>query len=137
MLYLAMLHVQLGDCLLRQEKFAEAEPFWREALSIREKKFPDDWRTFNTRAMLGSALLGQSKFADAEHMLVAGYEGMKQHEAKIPPEHRRLIVTAVERLVHLYDAWDKQDEAARWRRTLDELQSSAIGVRPPEPDGGE
>src|SRR5580704_10689867 len=56
----------LGLNLLRQEKGTEAEPLLRECLTIRDKIEPDDWRTFNTKSMLGAALLGQKKYADAE-----------------------------------------------------------------------
>ena len=74
----------LTQTLLAQKKFAEAEPPARECLTIREKKLPDDWRTFNARSMLGGSLLGQKKYAEAEPLLLSGYEGMKQREDKIP-----------------------------------------------------
>ena len=57
----------------------------RECLAIRVKKQPDAWSTFNTQSKLGGVLLGQKKYADAEPLLLQGYEGMKQREAKIPP----------------------------------------------------
>src|SRR5262249_26975109 len=53
----------LGLNLLKQQKYAEAEPLLRECLAIREQKQPDDWRTFNTKSMLGGSLLGQQKYA--------------------------------------------------------------------------
>ena len=40
----------------------EAEPFLRECLAIREKTQADDWKTFNTRSLLGGSLLGQKKY---------------------------------------------------------------------------
>ena len=48
--------------------------------------------------MLGGALLGQKKYAEAEPLLLAGYEGMKQREAKIPPEGKVRLTEALERL---------------------------------------
>jgi eukaryotic-like serine/threonine-protein kinase len=71
-----------GLSLLTCEAFAEAEPLLRECLAIREKKEPEDWRTFNTQSMLGGALLGQKKYADAEPLLLKGYEGMSQTVSK-------------------------------------------------------
>ena len=47
----------LGALLIEKRLFTEAEPLLREFLAIREKAAPNDWRTFNTRSMLGSALL--------------------------------------------------------------------------------
>ena len=65
----------VGLNLLQQEKWTEAEPVLRDALTIRETKQPDDWRTFNTKSMLGGALLGQKKYQDAEPLLRAGSMG--------------------------------------------------------------
>jgi hypothetical protein len=42
---------------------------------LREKQLPDDWRTFNSRSILGGTGLGQKKYADAEPFLLSGYEG--------------------------------------------------------------
>src|SRR5207302_1359794 len=57
--------------------------------------------------------------ADAEPLLLQGYEGMKQREAKIPVNVRQVRLTeALERLVQLYDAWDKKDQAVEWRTQL-------------------
>ena len=73
-----------SDRTSRQRKWAEAEAILRECLAIREKAQPDDWTTFNTRSQLGGSLMGQKKFAEAEPLILAGYEGMKAREAKIP-----------------------------------------------------
>ena len=94
---------------------AAAEPLLRECLAIREKAQPDDWTTFNTRSMLGSALCGQKKYAEAEPLLFKGYEGMKQREEKIPKEAKVRLVETVDRLIELYAATNKPDEAAKWR----------------------
>src|SRR5262249_51980171 len=93
-----------------------AEPLLRECLASRVNQRPDDWTTFYTRSLLGGALLGQKKFTEAEPLLLQGYEGMKQREARIPAPSRTADVTeALERLAQLYTAWGKPGEAARWR----------------------
>jgi hypothetical protein len=109
----------LSANLLRQEKYTDAEPLLRECLAIRAKEMPDDWLTFNTRSMLGGALVGQKKYAEAEPLLLAGYEGMKQREAWMPPHVRQRLIEALERLVEIHDATGKRDEAARWRKVLE------------------
>jgi eukaryotic-like serine/threonine-protein kinase len=108
-----------GKNLLHQEKCTDAEPLLRECLAIREKTQPDVWLTFNAKSLLGGALLGQKKYADAEPLLLVGYEGMKKREATIPPLGKYRIPEAIERLVQLYEATDKEDEAAKWRKELD------------------
>jgi non-specific serine/threonine protein kinase/serine/threonine-protein kinase len=109
----------LGFNLLQQEKPAEAEPLLRECLSIRVLKEPEAWTTFNTKSVLGAALLSQKKNADAEPLLLAGYEGMKEREAKIPAMSKAHLTKALERLVKLYDATGQKEKAAEWRRKLE------------------
>src|SRR5262249_1016206 len=78
---LAVLLAQIGQDLLVQKKWIEAEAILRECLAIRERSQPDEWTTFNTRSQLGGSLLGQKKYAEAEPLIVSGYEGMKAREA--------------------------------------------------------
>jgi len=113
--------------VLRDEgKYVEAEGSTRECLDIRGKQMPDDWITFNTRSRLGADLLGQNKYADAEALLLSGYEGMKQREDKIPRDKMVRIREALERLVALYETWDKvapntgkADQGAGWREKIE------------------
>jgi serine/threonine protein kinase/tetratricopeptide (TPR) repeat protein len=115
----------LGLALLQLKAFAEAEPLLRECQAIRAQKAPEDWTTFNTKSMLGGALLGQKKYAEAEPLLLAGYEGMKQRQAQIPGPWRSIrLGEALERLVQLYDAGGKPDEAAKWRKEAEALKAS-------------
>jgi tetratricopeptide (TPR) repeat protein len=100
-----------GLLLLKLQAHAEAEKLLRECLAIREKKEPDAWTTFNTQSMLGGALLLQKKYAEAEPLLLAGLEGMKQREAKIPPQVRDLrLQEAMGRLAGLFEATRKKEE---------------------------
>ena len=112
---LAYLLAQVGRTLLEQEKWVEAEQVLRECLSIREKALPDSWLTFNTYTSLGGSLLGQKKYADAEPLLLKGYQGMKEREKTIPPIGKDRLPEALERLVQLYEATGKKDEAEKWR----------------------
>jgi eukaryotic-like serine/threonine-protein kinase len=117
--------------LLQAKAFTDAEPILRECLAIQEKTQLDEWTMFTIKSMLGGALLGQKKYAQAEPLLLAGYEGMKQREAKIPPLSKVRLADALERLVMLYDALEKKDEAARWRK---ELEARKEGSQRPELD---
>jgi eukaryotic-like serine/threonine-protein kinase len=105
----------LGDNLLQQRKYAEAEGVLRECSTIREKTQPQAWNSFNTRSALGAALLGQKKFADAEPLLLKGYEGMKAREKTIPPQGATRIPEAIDRLIELYTATNKPDEVKKWK----------------------
>ena len=123
----------LGLNLLQQQKCTEAEVVLRECLALRAKQHPDAWTTFNTQSMLGGALLGQKKHAEAEALLLAGYDGMKKQEATIPVQGKVRLTDTLERLVQLYEATGKKDEAAKWRKELDgakAVQSSKEAKQP-------
>jgi serine/threonine protein kinase len=109
----------LGSNLLHQQKYSDAESLLRECLKVRAAKQADNWATFNARSMLGAALLGQKKYVAAEPLLLQGYEGMQEREAKIPPEGKIRLTEALERLVQLYEATGNKTEAAKWRKRLD------------------
>ncbi|MCW5551602.1 MAG: serine/threonine protein kinase [Verrucomicrobiae bacterium] len=126
---LAGLLAQLTLHRLARQEFAAAEATAREALTIREKTSPDDWRTFNSRSQLGGSLLGQKKYAEAEPLLRSGYEGMKQREVQIPPAGMIRIRETLERLVNLYEATSQPDKVAEWKTRLAEFHRSEI-VRP-------
>jgi serine/threonine protein kinase/tetratricopeptide (TPR) repeat protein len=110
----------LGSNLIQQRKWSDAETVLRECLAIREKAQPDEWSTFNTRSHLGASLLGQKKYAEAEPLILAGYEGMKAREAKIPTSSKPRMNEAGRRVVQLYEAWGKKDNTAEWRAKLAE-----------------
>jgi len=119
--------IALCDTYMRHglsSRDAEAEPVLRECLAILKRKQPDDWKTFDTECLLGIALTGLKKYSEAEPLLVAGYEGMKQREKTMPPQQRDRLAEAADRLVRLYDAMDKKDEAAKWRKIREQSKTA-------------
>ena len=57
---------------------------------------------------------------------------MKEREAKIPPKEKPRLTEALERLVQLYDAWVKPEQAAEWRAKLPP-DTTAPPAKPPRP----
>jgi serine/threonine protein kinase len=115
----------LGSNLLHQHKYADAEPLLRESLQVRDAKQPDAWKTFYTRSLLGGALVGQKKYADAEPLLLSGYRGMKKRQVTILPQDKLRLSESLERLIQLYEATGKEDEAEKGRQELQTYKSSA------------
>jgi serine/threonine protein kinase/predicted Zn-dependent protease len=116
---------QLGDNLLKQKKFRDAESLLRRCLKVREAKQPDEWNTFNARSMLGEALAGQKKYAEAEPLLLQGYQGIEQRQDKIASTYRQLrLREALERLVRLYEDTGQKEKADDWRKKLHETKSA-------------
>jgi serine/threonine protein kinase/tetratricopeptide (TPR) repeat protein len=120
-------HLQyfLARNLLKQQRYAEAEPLLRECVNFREhNKTGDWWGIFYTKSALGGSLLGQKKYAEAEPLLLAAYEGMKHREGWIPPIFKVHLTEAIERLVQLYEATGNTDQAEAWREKLPVTKSA-------------
>jgi serine/threonine protein kinase/tetratricopeptide (TPR) repeat protein len=120
----------LGQNLLRQKKYAEAEPVLRQCLRVREKCQANHWTTFNTESSLGESLLGLKNYDDAEPLLLKAYEGMKARAQTIPPQGKVRLSEAVERLVRLYEALGQPEQAARWRHELKASQAALTAKKP-------
>ena len=108
----------LGRNLLDQAKWSEAEGVLRECLAVREKAIPDSWQRFNAASLLGGALSGQGRYAEAEPLVLAGYEGLKRREGRLPTVGRTHLPDAAERIIRLYEAWGKPDKATAWKIQL-------------------
>jgi serine/threonine protein kinase len=122
--------VTFGLNLLHEKHWAEAEAVVREALTIYEHRESDNWRMFNTKALLGEALLGQQKYSEAESLLKAGYEGMKQRAETVPPEDEVCLTEALDRLIELAEATGKVEEAKMWSVE----KAKMPGTSTPKPD---
>jgi len=67
---------------------------------------------------LGAALGGQKRFSEAEPLLLEGYRQMDEGTHFVG-RHRQIMNESVERIVQFYTEWDKADQAAEWRKKLD------------------
>ena len=72
----------------------------------------------------------QVAMKQTEPLLVQGYEGMKQREGKIPPEGRYVLKDAMHRLVRLYEATGRSDQAREWQQRLVEFEQTATLPKP-------
>jgi serine/threonine protein kinase/tetratricopeptide (TPR) repeat protein len=127
---LASAIAQLAFALLAAGKYAEAEPLARECLTIREAKAPGDWRTFSTQSMVGGCLLGQQKYAEAEPLLLSGYQGLKEREATIPRWGKPCLKEALQRLVQLFENTHRPEQAAEWKKKLEDFGQAWSGNPP-------
>lgn len=112
---LASALADLGANLLRQKKFADAEPPLREALQIRQAILGDDWRTYHAQSLLGASLAGQKNYGEAEKHLLAAWEGLHAQEKTSSPTQRKRLNDTSQRLVNLYEAWQKPELTEQWR----------------------
>ena len=108
----------LGRIFVHLKRYKNAEPLLREALTIRRmrRNFPGDWKTAKTESVLGACLTGLGKYGEAEPYLLRGYPIIAKDKGS---DHRRTI-EAIQRVINLYEAWNKPDKAAKYRAILHE-----------------
>ena len=70
-----------------------------------------------SRSHLGACLTQLKRYPEAEEQLLAAYAGLKT----VRGEQHALTRKAVSRLIELYEAWGKPDQAAPYR-TLPQAQ---------------
>ena len=101
----------------------------RECLPGYEKR-TDDWRRFDLKAMLGGCLLAEKKYAEAEPLLREGCAGLRQRGDRLPVYAKARLAESQGRLVQLYEATGKKDEAAKWRQELAAVRGGGKPAKP-------
>jgi tetratricopeptide (TPR) repeat protein len=93
--------------LLARDRADEAEPLLRQALDLRLASLPaHHWRVAEARGALGACLTAQRRYDHAESLLVESLADL----------HGRTAAGSVAaRLVRLYEAWGRPDEARAYR----------------------
>lgn len=116
----------LGSLYLIAGRYVEAETAYRECLARRRRVEPEAWTIASLTSGIGETLTGQRRFDEAEPLLKEGYDELVRRQADLPAASRpRLLSAAAGRLASLYEAWDKPDEAAKWRDLANTHQAPA------------
>jgi serine/threonine protein kinase len=105
----------MGQVLNKQGATAKAEPMLREVLETRRKTLPqDDPKIAAAESALGDCLTSLRHYKEAEPLLLRSYPVIKAKQGAQHP----LTVEALQRVVALYEAWGRTDQAARFRQLL-------------------
>jgi serine/threonine protein kinase len=108
-----------GVCLVRMNRFADAEAELRDCLALRQQKDPAHWWVFQTKSQLGQALTGLKRYAEADVLLREAYQELAARKEKIPGRYHRFLTETAGALADLYQAWGKNDQAEQWRQKKD------------------
>ena len=110
---------RLGQVLCEKGEHVEAETLLREAIECfgltRDAWGNADW----ARSNLGECLTAMGRYSEAEAELQRASKGLAKAHGETHSKTRR----ALERLVALYEAWGKPDQAAEWQARLREGSS--------------
>ena len=104
-----------GLILAKTRQPQEGEKILREAVKIRTESLPKEhyWVALANSA-LGECLTIEKRYNDAEPLLLASYESLKSSQGASNPRTQ----IALQGLINLYHAWNKPDQAARYRPLL-------------------
>jgi hypothetical protein len=95
----------------------------REYLEIRQKTLPaGHWQIAVAESQLGGCLTLADRYEEAEALLLRSHDVLNSLAANPTPAQRNAIERNVQRAVQLYEAWDKPEQAARWRAKLPTTQ---------------
>jgi tetratricopeptide (TPR) repeat protein len=108
---------------INSERYTEAEELARECLTLRADHSPENWRTFNTKSLLGAALAGQEKYDEAEPLLLDGYQGMKVRENEILQKDKSKLADALQRIIKLYEPTGESEKAMHWQERFNDLET--------------
>ena len=105
----------LAETLYLQKRADEAEPLARESLDIFRKSLPEGHPSIaSAESLLGGCLTLLKRYDEAEPLLLGSYPRLKAKIGERDPETRR----ALERIVALYQARGKPDQASKYRAEL-------------------
>src|SRR4029077_6859115 len=107
--YATALTIQ-GSIYSQTERAAEAETVLREAVRLRAQYTPEThFLRATANGALGEFLTSQKRFTEAEPLLLNSYESLKKSQSANSPR----IETALQRLIDLFEKWQKPDLAAK------------------------
>ena len=109
------------------ERAREAERLLREVLPLRLRDSPNSTRIGDLNSRLGGALVSiavtdpaldvegrQAKLSEAESLLLEGHERLQK-----APAEEKYKRDALQRIVRLYEAWNKPDKRSEWEQKVE------------------
>ncbi len=105
----------LGRIHLGRDDPAAAEPLLRECVAAsRQRMSPGHWRIAAAQSELGNCLTALGRYEEAQGILLDSFALLNDAN----PGNPSLVRQTAERLVRLYEAWQKPDRAAPYQELI-------------------
>jgi serine/threonine protein kinase len=98
-----------------ENKDRQAEDVLRPICAIYERTLPDNWQRYRCQSLLGASLSAQKKYQEAEPLLLAGYRGMIERQARIPAASKSYLDDVRGWITRHYRLQGKLAQAAEWQ----------------------
>jgi tetratricopeptide (TPR) repeat protein len=110
--------VGLGETLIAQGQYADAEAVLRRTLNSQLKTMPMAWQTAKTRSLLGEAIMRLQRFKEAEPLVVDGYREMSKTAGSMPPIEKAALKESGDRVIRLFTEWHMEAKVQEWAQTI-------------------
>ncbi|MCP4660578.1 MAG: serine/threonine protein kinase [bacterium] len=127
----ASTETNLATLLVVEGRYQEAESLSRRALRTLRDSRTGHWRVAYARSVLGSSLVGLGRYEEAESHLSESYPILVEAKRQCTAYPR----DAIRRLIDLYDAWDRPEKAAGYRRLRESCSSDVADRLTADPEG--
>ncbi|HCO95521.1 MAG TPA: hypothetical protein DIU00_16500 [Phycisphaerales bacterium] len=104
----------LASVYSKQGLYEEAEPLYKAILETQQRLGMQDDKVLRQMVGLASLYIEQARYGEAEPLLLEEYQ---HRENQFGPEHPHTI-NMLDKLVNLYEAWNKPEQAGQWRAKL-------------------
>lgn len=105
---------QLSEALSKEGKTKEAASRYDEARAIYDRRAGDALKDDYLKGMLGECLITQGRYNEAEPLLTESYTALNSRLG----QSNSLTMEAKRRLLILYEAWHKPEQATQYRAML-------------------
>jgi tetratricopeptide (TPR) repeat protein len=105
---------ELASHILWSGRAEEAEPLLRETIAVQRELDPGGWLLAKKTFFLATALLWQGKHEEAERLLLESFELVVDRIDLAPAWEKHFPADVAGRLVELYTALGRTDEAEKW-----------------------
>ena len=112
----------LAILLMSKQDYTGAESAFKKAAGIWEKVFPDGhWLASHIRSGLGECYIHQKRYQEAEPLLMETYPHLKE----VLGSDSGYTLSALRKIILLYDTWGKPEKAAEYRAMLPDSTGSS------------
>ena len=104
----------LARVYYKQGRYEEAEPLYKAILETQRRLGIQYEKVLRQLVGLADLYVEQARYGEAESLLLQQFQSRGK---QFGPEHPHTL-DSLRDLVHLYEAWPKPNEAAKWRAKL-------------------
>ncbi len=114
----------LAAAYVSDNQYSKAAELLEPSLKHRLKKWPDNWKTYDTQSQYGEALLKLDRIEESERPLLNSFNELSQKlESILPYQRKKVLTRALNRLVELAEELNDSEAKEKWQSELKSLSN--------------